>query len=198
MCAEHALPLRWETMDYDAFLAARRPRMAEVIRIAYRKLGGEMDAPPLMPPWFLPGAETVWRQIGETERALRSLVRDVYTARFGQHAGKKIEDALSEQERLVLARALRSRPAGADPLSVVDYLYFAQLPELLFKEDAWQTTRPRLKGDDPKAKLREAVSHIGPVRNEIAHVREVLPERLQRANVACLDVQGMIVQNITS
>jgi hypothetical protein len=196
MCAEHALPTTWETMDYDAFLAARRPRMAEVIRIAYRKLGGEADSAPLMPPWFLPGAEAVWQQIGETERALRSLVRDVYTARFGPNAGEKIEAALNEQERHTLSRALRSRPAGADPLSVVDYLYFAQLPELLFKPDVWQAARPHLKGDDPKGKLREAVTHIGPVRNEIAHVREVLPERLQRANLACLDVQGMIASNV--
>jgi hypothetical protein len=29
---------------------------------------------------------------------------------------------------------------------------------------------------------------ITPVRNEITHVREVSPDRLQKANVACVDV----------
>jgi restriction system protein len=33
-----------------------------------------------------------------------------------------------------------------------------------------------------------AVSQIAPVRNEIAHVREIDPERLLRASVACADV----------
>ena len=42
------------------------------------------------------------------------------------------EDALPERERETLARALRALPAGADALSIVDYLYLAQLPPLLF------------------------------------------------------------------
>ncbi len=32
MCADHALPENWEAMEYEAFLDARRRRMAEVIR----------------------------------------------------------------------------------------------------------------------------------------------------------------------
>ena len=83
VCAEHALPLEWERMDYDEFLRQRRTRMAELIHVAYRQLGGEPDATPLTPPWFLPGAEAVWQRIGETERALRALVRDVYATKFG-------------------------------------------------------------------------------------------------------------------
>ena len=54
MCAEHALPLGWERMDYDEFLRQRRNRMAELIRVAFRQLGGEPDAPPLAPPGFSP------------------------------------------------------------------------------------------------------------------------------------------------
>ena len=91
MCAEHALPLEWERMDYDEFLRQRRIRMAELIRVAFRRLGGEPDAPPLTPRWFLPGAEAVWQRIGETERALRALVRDVYAAKFGNAAASTIE-----------------------------------------------------------------------------------------------------------
>jgi hypothetical protein len=67
MCAEHALPLGWESMDYAEFLEGRRPRMAEIIRTAFRKLGGESQASQLPPPWFLPGAEMVWKRVAEAE-----------------------------------------------------------------------------------------------------------------------------------
>jgi hypothetical protein len=40
MCAEHALPLSWESMEYEDFLRERRRRMADIIRVAFRQLGG--------------------------------------------------------------------------------------------------------------------------------------------------------------
>jgi hypothetical protein len=107
-------------MEYDEFLRQRRPRMADIIRVAFRQLGGEPDSPPLTPPWFLPGAQNVWQLIVETERALRAVVREVYGARFGEAAARKIEETLPERDREILVRALRSRPAGSEPLSVVD------------------------------------------------------------------------------
>jgi hypothetical protein len=193
MSAEHALPHRWESMSYEEFLAARRPRMAEIIRIAFRKLGGEASASALMPPWFLPGAEVVWRRIGDVELKLRAIVREVYRQRFGDMAAAAIEGALDAREREVLARAARNRPAGADDLGLVDYLYLAQLPALLFKPDVWQEARARFGGDaEVKRRLQVAIGHITPVRNEIAHVREVAPEKLQRANLACADVLAML------
>ncbi len=193
LCAEHALPLGWESMEYEEFLRERRRRMADIIRVAFRKLGGEPDAPPLTPPWFLPGTEAVWQRIVETERALRGVVRDVYAARFGESAARKIEEGLPEREREAVARALRARPAGSEPLSMVDYLYLGQLPPLLFAADAWQDARRRL-GDAPdvKQRLQSALDRIAPVRNEIAHVREVDRDRLLRASVACADVLEML------
>lgn len=193
MCAEHALPIGWESMDYPAFLESRRTRMAEIIRIAFRKLGGEADAAPLTPPWFLPGAEAVWQHIAETERALRTIVRDVYATQFGSEARDKIEAALGQQERESLSRALRALPPGSDPLRLVDYLYLGQLPMLLFRNETWPAAQAKLAGPpDIKNKLQSAIREIVPVRNEIAHVREVSGERLQRANVACTDVLRMI------
>ena len=189
MCAEQALPLGWESMEYDEFLRERRRRMSDVIRVAYRQLGGEPNSPPLAPPWFLPGSEVVWLRIVDTERALRALVREVYVGRFGETAARRIEEALPERDREVLARALRARPAGSDPLSIVDYLYLGQLPPLLFVTDVWQDVRLRLGGAlDIKQRLQSAVGLIAPVRNEIAHVREVDHVRLLRASVACSDV----------
>jgi hypothetical protein len=189
LCAEHALPPSWESMDYEVFLSERRRRIADIIRVAFRQLGGEPDAPPLTPPWFLPGAEDVWRRIGETERALRTVVRKVYAVRFGEAAARRIEHTLPEREREILTRALRTRPAGAEPLSIVDDLYLGQLPSLLFAPDAWQDARHNF-GDTPNAKqlLQSAVSLIAPVRNEIAHVREVETNRLLRAKLACDEI----------
>ena len=40
MCEWHALPEGWWGMDYDKFLAARRPLVAQVIRAGYEKLSG--------------------------------------------------------------------------------------------------------------------------------------------------------------
>jgi hypothetical protein len=193
MCAEHALPLGWERMDYDEFLRSRRTRMAELIRVAYRQLGGEPDAPPLVPPWFLPGTEAVWQRIGETERALRALVREVYATKFGDAAAATIQAKLPERERETLARALRTRPSGSDPLTVVDYLYLGQLPALLFASEVWQYVKSKLNGAaDAKQLLQVAIAQIAPVRNEIAHVREVAPDRLLKATVACGDVLGLL------
>jgi hypothetical protein len=193
MCAEHALPLGWESMEYDMFLLERRHRMADIIRVAFRTLGGEADAPPLTPPWFLPGAQEVWTRIAEAERALRRVVRDVYAAKFGDAAAKNIEAALSEPEQDILARALRARPPGAEPLSIIDYLYLSQLLPLLFAGGVWEEARRRLgAADGTKQRLQTAVNQIAPVRNEIAHVREVEHDRLLRASVACRDILKMI------
>lgn len=193
MCAEHALPVGWESMEYGDFLSERRRRMAEIVRVAFRKLGGEADAPPVNPPWFLPGAEVVWQRIAETERALRAIVREVYSATFGGQAAGRIERALGERERESLDRALRARPVGADPLSLIDYLYLGQLPPLLFAGDVWPAARQRFGGAaDAKQRLQSAIDQIAPVRNEIAHVREVDQHRLTRANLACGDVSEMV------
>jgi hypothetical protein len=192
-CAEHALPLGWENMEYEQFLRERRRRMAEVIRVAYRQLGGETEEQGLAPPWLLPGTEAVWKRIAETERALRGIVRDTYLALFKEAAARKIEEALPEHERSVLNRALRSRPGGADPLTVVDYLYLGQLPGLLFAANVWQEARQRFSElADAKQRLQTAISQIVVVRNEIAHVREVASDRLQRAHLACGDVLDMV------
>ena len=167
--------------------------LADIIRVAFRQLGGEQDAPPLTPPWFLPGTEEVWRRIAETERALRAVVREVYVVRFGDSAAARIEAAVPERERQTLVRNLARRPAGAEPLSIVDYLYLAQLPMILFAHDVQQETRKRLAGgQDSKQRLLAAVDQIAPVRNEIAHVREIDRDRLLRATVACGEVLEML------
>lgn len=193
LCSEHALPPDWEKMDYTDFLGERRRRMAEIIRVAYGKLGGDAEGVALPPPWFLPGSDMVWQRIAETERALRDVVRGVYVACFADGAAKRIEENVPEVERGALVRALRARPPSADPLTVVDYLYLAQLPPLLFSNDVWQNARERLgAASDIKQRLQLAIAQVAPVRNEIAHVREVSKERLQRADLACGDVLRML------
>ena len=104
-------------MEYEEFLRERRKRMADIIRVAFRQLGGEQDAPPVTPPWFLPGAETVWQRIAETERASAWRVREVYAALFGDSAAGRIEDAVPDGERQTLARNL----AGARGFGAAEY-----------------------------------------------------------------------------
>jgi hypothetical protein len=169
--------------------------MADIIRVAFRQLGGEADAAPLTPPWFLPGAEAVWQRIVETERALRVALRGVYAARFREAAAQKIEESLPERDRETLTRALRTRPPGSEPLSIIDYLYIGQIPHLLFATEAWQEARRQLGNSIDKQRLQSALQQIAPVRNEIAHVREISPDRLQRASVACSDVLEMLRGN---
>ena len=78
-------------------------------------------------------------------------------------------------------------------MSIVDYLYLGQLPHLLFASDVWQRARDRfIEVPDVKKKLQDALATVIPVRNEIAHVREVAPERLQRASLACRDIAALI------
>lgn len=47
-------------------------------------------------------------------------------------------------------------------------------------------------GADAKQRLQSAVGQIAPVRNEIAHVREVAPDRLLKATVACDDLLALL------
>jgi hypothetical protein len=192
-CAEHALPLGWESMEYEQFLKERRLRMADVIRAAYRTLGGEENVSAVTPPWFTPGAEAVWTRIADAERALRNLVRSEYARVFGDGAASRIEASISERELEALKRALRSRPTSADPLSIVDYLYLGQLPSLLYVGDVWEGVRKKFGGTDAKQRVQQWIQDIAPVRNEIAHVREVAPTRLQKANVACEELLASLL-----
>jgi hypothetical protein len=193
MCAEHALPPQWERMEYEEFLLQRRQRMADLIRVAFRQLGGEAEGPPISPPWFPSGAESVWQRITEVERVLRGIVRQAYIRRFGERAAQNIEQGLSEAERTTLSRALRARPADADPISIVDYLYLSQLPALLFKSDVWSDVRQQFRdAQEVKQRIQAALKQIIPVRNEIAHVREVPPDRLLRAAAACSEMLEIV------
>lgn len=197
MCAEHALPTEWEGMEYRDFLPERRRRMSDIIRVAFRQLGGESDATLLTPPWFMPGAEEVWASIGDAERALRRVLRHVYAKSFGETAAQTLEQTLPERDRETLTRALRARPNGLEPLSVVDYLYLGQIAQLLFSERTQQLARETLGGtSDLKQRLNAAISQIAPVRNEIAHIREVSADRLLRAKVACSDIMSMVPHSL--
>ena len=67
------------------------------------------------------------------------------------------------------------------------------LPALPFANEVWSDARQALGGAaDVKQRLQTAIGQIAPVRNEIAHVREVSPERLQRAAVAGADALEML------
>jgi hypothetical protein len=141
----------------------------------------------------MPGTEEVWKEIAEAELGLRQAVRRVYSERFGGEAASRIEECLSERERESLARALRSRPSGADPLTITDYLYIGQLLPLLTHGKVSEVSGRLFSWNrETKGKLNDAVAAIAPVRNEIAHVREVERERLLRATLAASEIKKAV------
>jgi len=155
-------------MEYEEFLRERRRRMADIIRVAFRQLGGEPDAPPLTPPWFLPGAEAVWQRIVETERALRGVVREVYAARFGEAAARRIEDALPERERESSharsgrAPSVRRRSASSTTSTSVSYRPFCSRRtsgRMLVGASAGHRTRSN-GSKLPSARLRPSATRL--------------------------------------
>lgn len=90
-------------------------------------------------------------------------------------------------------RALSARPAAQIRSALSAYIYAAQLPPLFFfLSEVWQDARLRFGGaQDAKQRLQAAIQQIVPVRNEIAHVREIPPGRLKRADVAGDQVMQM-------
>jgi hypothetical protein len=62
-----------------------------------------------------------------------------------------------------------------------------------FQQDFRKTQAPQPGwASGLKQQMQTAFTEIMPVRNAIAHVREVEPDSLQRANLACGDVLGML------
>jgi hypothetical protein len=54
-----------------------------------------------------------------------------------------------------VARHGAEQGSSSEPLSIADYLYFGQLPSLLFTPDAWQEARQRFGGTaEGKQRLR--------------------------------------------
>lgn len=82
---------------------------------------------------------------------------------------------------------------GSDPLSVTDCLYLGQLLPLLTHRSVSDVVgRTFLWSKETKGHLNDAVSAIAPVRNDIAHVREVDRERLMRATLAAADIKKAV------
>jgi hypothetical protein len=102
-------------MEYRDFLPERRRRMADIIRVAFRQLGGESDATLLTPPWFTPGAEEVWTSIGrgvplEWEALRRLHLCSYLPANMASREKKRAGDSLDIQISPCCARN------GDDPL----------------------------------------------------------------------------------
>jgi hypothetical protein len=73
----HALPDGWHEMAYDAFLTARRPLLAEVVKAGYERLKDGADGDEIVPVDQLVGG-------GETQT-----VEFKSAARFNQHTGER-------------------------------------------------------------------------------------------------------------
>lgn len=128
MCAEHALPVGWEAMEYDQFLAERRKRMADVIRVAFRQLGGETNGPPLTPPWFC------WapRKCGEKSSRPNVVCADL-SARSTSHA-------TGTPRRARLRRLFRTGRARHSIAHCVP-VRLARIPSVSWITSTWRSSR---------------------------------------------------------
>ncbi len=196
MCAEHALPPGWESMEYEDVSRASGDDGWPTSSVSRSGSWEARRTPrPLTPPWFLPGAESrLAADRGDGARAACASSARCTRHAFGEAAAQRIEEAPAGAR----TREPRPRAPGAARGSGAAEHRRLPLPRLSYRPSCSRRT----SGRKPAAasaghrtrsrRLQAAISQIAPVRNEIAHVREVEQDRLLRATVACADVLAML------
>lgn len=150
----------------------------------------EAKTPPEQTRRAEPSDIDAWPMIRETELTLRKCIRSVLTRQYGDQAGDRIFEHLGAMDaqsiRLRISQA-QHRYGGSDEFapsdSPLDYVYIAQLVELVSKE--WMLFRP-VFGE--KRFLADKVKDIASVRNDEAHFRNIPQVEKMRAYVACADI----------
>jgi hypothetical protein len=145
-----------------------------------------------------PSEENVWALVRETELAGRRIVGDRYTNRWGAGAEGKMEDALGREawERIIKNRGDHKYRAGREPLeerAILDFTYLGQLGQLMLWGPAWDMFR-HLFGD--KRDLEDLLKGIAPVRNDMAHFRNVPDKELARCRVASDDLLAVLEREL--
>ena len=139
---------------------------------------------------------TYWGQsVPCADLSVKSTLHDLAT-----RPRKELKRLVPEREREIARAGSQGRPAGSRPAQ------HRRLP--LSRPVATPPVSPKDVRQDARTPLgrragREAAApvgsrHIAPVRNEIAHVREIDQDRLLRASVACSDVMGMLQKRTSS
>lgn len=192
MARLHALPERWESLEYDEFLKQRRVLMAAMIRRAYEKLSdveSDVDA-------HDPTAEerTAWELIKDVETRLRRLVSTRYRTRWEGRAEAQIRKTLGEETWKTVEKNRQKHVAQygqvpADESGVLQYTYLGQLAQLMVGNEAWDLFKPMFRD---RRELEDIMRRITGVRNDAAHFRAVPELQLRSCQVACDELRVLL------
>ncbi len=143
-----------------------------------------------------PQSQEVWRRILETEIKLRKLIGMLYKKTWGKRADKMIEKLLGPDQAPKVLELMHQAPeryklsTDHEPSQeILDYTFLGQLVGLVVARDAWRVFQP-VFGD--KQDFERLMAGIKPVRDDLAHGREVPQTELERAKVNCNDVVALI------
>jgi len=139
--------------------------------------------------------QSIWRTIESVELQLRTVVRRLFTERWGSAAEARMSSILGPEALLVIERnrvkyekQYRSaeRPA-ADP--ILDFCYLGQLAQLMISGESWDLFKPAFVD---KRELQDMAKAISLVRNDRAHFRSVPELELMRCQVAISDLRSRL------
>lgn len=145
-----------------------------------------------------PAEENVWALVRETELAGRRLVGDRYTNRWGTSAEGKMHDALGREAwgRVNKNRDDYKYRPGREPLeklAILDFTFLGQLGQLMLWGPAWDMFRHLFRD---KRDLEDLLKGIAPVRNDMAHFRNVPDKELARCRVASDDLLAVLEREL--
>jgi len=137
------------------------------------------------------GELEVWRLIERTELKLRSVIRDVYIAKWPIAYLDKMKQVLGEVAWATICK-VQEKSSNAYMLSPIrstrdhlDCMYIDDLKRLLISPLVWDSFT-RLFRD--KRHVEDLIASITPVRNDRAHFAKVPPKELDRCRIACDDL----------
>jgi energy-coupling factor transporter ATP-binding protein EcfA2 len=145
-----------------------------------------------------PSEENVWALIRETELAGRRLIIERYTNRWGTAADGRMQDALGREawDRIIKNRGDHKYRAGREPAdeqAILDFAYLGQLGQLMLWGPAWDMFRHLFRD---KRDLEDLLKGISPVRNDMAHFRNVPDKELARCRVASDDLLAVLEREL--
>jgi hypothetical protein len=196
MCRENALPQGWEEMPYEDFLQQRRVLMAELIHNGFDTIGKtESDPDGATVEEGSASEQAIWHTIEAAELQLRTVVRRLFSERWGSGADARMSSILGPEALVVIERnrnkyqtQYRSaeRPA---PDPILDFCYVGQLVQLMISGDSWDLFKGAFVD---KRELQDLAKAISLVRNDRAHFRSVPELESLRCQVAVSDLTARL------
>jgi hypothetical protein len=133
----------------------------------------------------------IFKMIKNSELSLRRIVQMKYEGRWHNEWQERILKSLSNDEKAKFEwtkqNVNKQYPLSPRPetLGLLDYFYLGQLLNFMLLNIAWDMFTHMFRDKRALEDIRKA---IAPVRNDIAHFRNVPPKELERCRIACDDL----------